>query len=365
MPCAASPRSPRSSRSSRWRCTLARLAGAALLAATRAALAAEPALGHGSQDALHAVGPQSGHVLWLWRLTLGVSTIVFALVLLAFLIALWRAPRATPQTPPDTRSLSQPEQRLARSVTTAVVFSALGLFVLIGASVWTDRAVARMSLHDALHLRIVAHQWWWQVEYDDPQPSRIFQTANELHVPAGRPVIATLEADDVIHSFWAPNIAGKKDLIPGRTSDITLRVDRPGTYRGQCAEFCGAQHAWMGFLVIADPPAQYEAWAAAQRQSATPPTDPLLRRGQQVFLNSDCVMCHNISGTDASARRAPDLTHFGSRQTLAAGTLRNDPADLAAWITDPQKIKPGTNMPGQTFSREDIGALVAYLESLK
>jgi cytochrome c oxidase subunit 2 len=317
------------------------------------------------QDALQAFGPQSAHILDLWRFTLALCTLVFGAVLAAFLIALWRAPRGTPETPPDVSSFGQAEPRLQRRVATAVALSALGLLVLVVASVFTDRALAQMSLKDALHIRVTANQWWWALEYDDTDPSKLFQAANELHVPVGRPVILTLKSNDVIHSFWVPSLAGKKDLIPGRTAQLQFRADKAGVYRGQCAEFCGFQHAKMAFVVVAEPPGQYAAWASAQRQTAQPPSDATLQRGQQVFLGSTCVMCHNIAGTGATARKGPDLTHFGSRSTIAAGTLPNDAQHLAAWISDPQKHKPGANMPGHAFAQEDLQALVAYLGSLK
>jgi cytochrome c oxidase subunit 2 len=317
------------------------------------------------QDALHAFGPQSGHILDLWRLTLGVCTLVFAAVLVAFLYAVWKSPRGTADTPPDLSAYEHSEPALQRRVGAAVGACAVLLVLLVAASVWTDRALAHLSLQNALHIRVTAHQWWWAVEYDDAEPSRIFTTANELHVPVGRPVIVTLRSDDVIHSFWVPNLAGKKDLIPGRTAQLQFRADKPGVYRGQCAEFCGFQHAYMAFEVVADEPPQYEAWADAQRKPSSPPTDAMLQRGQQLFLSTTCVMCHNVGGTDATGRKAPDLTHFGSRGSIAAGTLPNDAAHLAGWISDPQKYKPGANMPGHQFTRDDLQALVAYLESLK
>jgi cytochrome c oxidase subunit II len=345
--------------------TLLRLLVAVATLLLGPAAMAEPALAQGSQDALRTVGPQAGHILDLWRLTLAICTAVFALVLLGFLYAIWRAPKATVDTPADVSSFRRSEPRLQRNVIVATAVSALLLLVLIGASVWTDRALAQMSLKNAVHIRVTGHQWWWELQYDDADPSKVFTAANELHVPVGRPVILSLRSDDVIHSLWVPNIAGKKDLIPGRSAQLQFRADKPGVYRGQCAEFCGFQHAWMAFLVVADEPAQYEAWAARQREPAGPPADATLARGQQLFLSTTCVMCHNIGGTDASARKAPDLTHFGSRQHIAAGALRNGPAELASWIADPQKHKPGANMPGHAFTNEDMGALVAYLESLK
>jgi cytochrome c oxidase subunit 2 len=251
------------------------------------------------------------------------------------------------------------------SVVAAVALSAVLLMVLLVASVYTDRALARMQLADALAIEVTAHQWWWDVRYDDPQPARIFNTANEIHVPVGRPVIVTLKSADVIHSFWVPNLHGKKDLIPGRTATIQFRADQPGTYRGQCAEFCGLQHALMAFLVVASPAAEFEAWAESQRKPAPEPVDAKRMRGRELFVSGTCMMCHTIHGTTAGGRKAPDLTHVASRLTLAAGTLANTPQHLAAWILEPQKLKPGAHMPANPLPGEDLDALVAYLETLR
>jgi cytochrome c oxidase subunit 2 len=294
-----------------------------------------------------------------------VCTLVFVAVLIGFVRAVWRAPRASADTAPDLAPLQSPEPRTVRAIAWATGVSVLLLLGLVVASVGTDRALAALPLHNAVHVSVTANQWWWDLQYDDADTSKVFTTANELHVPVGRPVILTLKGGDVIHSFWVPPLAGKKDLIPGRTAQLVLRADRPGTYRGQCAEFCGAEHARMAFLVVAEEPAQYEAWAAKQRQPAAPPADALRQRGQQLFLGGTCVMCHNVAGTDATGRHAPDLTHVGARRTLAAGTLDNTSEQLARWIKDPQRVKPGTNMPGHDYTPEDLQALVAWLEGLK
>jgi cytochrome c oxidase subunit 2 len=216
-----------------------------------------------------------------------------------------------------------------------------------------------------VQIEVTGHQWWWELGYRGASPSDNFTSANELHVPVGRPVVIRLKADDVIHSLWVPSLAGKKDLIPGRTATMNFRADQPGRYRGQCAEFCGYQHAFMAFEVIAEPPAAYEAWAAAQRQPAPEPSDPTTRRGQEVFMRGACIMCHAIEGTTAAARKGPDLSHVGGRSTIAAGTLPNRPAEMARWIANPQDFKPGTNMPATSLSSDDMNALVAYLGSLR
>ena len=222
------------------------------------------------QSALHTAGVQADHIGSLWNLTLGLCTLVFVLVLGGCLFALWRAPRADAGTAPDLASLSGPERRTWRTIKWATGAAAIGLVALLVGDVLTSRAMARMPLQNAVNIELVGHMWWWEARYRDADPSREFSTANELHIPVGRPVVVTLRSNDVIHSLWIPNLQGKKDLIPGRTATLRLRADRAGTYRGQCAEFCGLQHAMMALLVEAEPNAQYEAWAARQRQPAPP-----------------------------------------------------------------------------------------------
>jgi cytochrome c oxidase subunit 2 len=328
------------------------------------ALAATP-VPQAPHDALDAMGPQAGHIVDLWRVMLWTCSLVFGAILAAIVFVILRAPKSGESSAPDLSTLNQPEPRVRRNVTASLVASSLLLFALVLASVFTDRALARMSLTNAMNIEVTAHQWWWTVRYLDGGHADTFVTANEIHVPVGRPVILQLKADDVIHSLWVPNLAGKKDLIPGRSTLMQFRADRPGTYRGQCAEFCGYQHALMGLLVVADAPAQYDAWVQTQRTPSLPPTEAKAMRGRQLFESTSCAMCHAIGGTQANAQHAPDLTHVGSRATLAAGTLPNTPSDLASWIRDPQKLKPGTNMPATPMSRDDLDALVAYLGSLK
>jgi cytochrome c oxidase subunit 2 len=319
----------------------------------------------GLHDALHAVGPHAGHIVDLWRIFLFICGGVFALVMAFLLVALWRAPRLRTQEPPDLRHVNQPEPGPRRSVVTAVTASVLLLLVLLVASVFTDRAIARLPLKDAVNIEVVAHQWWWTVRYVDGPVSETFETANELHIPVGRPVVVKLNADDVIHSFWVPSLAGKRDLIPGRTATVAFQADKPGLYRGQCAEFCGFQHAFMAFDVHAHEPAAYEAWRRQQLALPPPPATPQTVRGKQLMETLTCAMCHTVQGTQAQGKRAPDLTHLASRRTLAAGTLPNTPENLASWIQDPHKHKPGVNMPAHQLSGEDLAALVAYLGTLK
>ena len=216
-----------------------------------------------------------------------------------------------------------------------------------------------------MHVRITAHQWWWEIEYLDADPSRRLMTANELIIPAGRPVLLEMGSSDVIHSFWVPSLQGKKDLLPGYRTQLALQASRPGHYKGECAEFCGFQHAFMSIDVEAKAPDDFVAWMDAQLADAPEPVDHHLLQGREVFLRSSCVMCHAIQGTHAAARLGPDLTHVGSRRRIASGRLANNTATLAAWISDPQSIKPGARMPATALPAEDLTALSAYLASLK
>jgi cytochrome c oxidase subunit II len=318
-----------------------------------------------SQSALHPAGIQAQRILDLWHLTLIVCCAVFAAILIACFIALCRTPRAGHDTPADLSSTTSAEPRLRYSVITATAVSVVLLFGLVVADVVTDRALSRLPVADAVHIELTGHQWWWEARYAAGDGASGFTLANELHVPVGRPVIVSLVAADVIHTFWAPNLHGKKDMIPGRKTTIEFRADRAGVYRGQCAEFCGYEHALMSMLVVAEPPAAFDAWAARQRGLAPSPAGALEARGQHLFMSGTCARCHTISGTQATGTLGPDLTHLASRRTLAAGTLTNNRDALARWITDPRAIKPAVMMPPSPFAPDDLQALVAYLGTLQ
>ncbi|MCC8392276.1 c-type cytochrome [Paraburkholderia sp. MMS20-SJTR3] len=349
-----------------WRFAATGLAALAATQRATLAYAQQP-----PQDALHPAGIQAAHILRLWHISLIVCGAVFAAVLLATLIALVRrTERRADADPPSAQPLARPpEHGPQRAVLVASVASVVLLLGLIVADVLTDRALSRLPVDNALHLRVTGEQWWWKVDYpgDGPQPG--FSTANEFHVPVGRAVIIDLKASDVIHSFWMPNLHGKKDMLPGLDSTIEFRVDQAGRYRGQCAEYCGAQHAWMAMFVTADSPAQFEQWRARQAAPAgvlsTNEADPLAGRGQRVFEQSSCANCHTVRGTSAQGTLGPDLTHLMSRQTLAAGVLPNTQQNLAAWIRDPEAVKPGTTMPQVPLSASDRQALVAWLGTLQ
>jgi cytochrome c oxidase subunit 2 len=217
----------------------------------------------------------------------------------------------------------------------------------------------------APNVRVTGHQWWWEVEYLDGAVNEHVTGANEIHIPVGRPVDVELVAHDVIHSFWVPRLHGKVDLIPGTVNRIRIQADEPGHYRGQCAEFCGPQHAHMIFFVVADRPADYQAWLAHAREPAAAPADTFAAEGERLFMTNQCLLCHTIRGTDARGRVGPDLTHVAARLGIAANTLPNDIASLEAWVTHAQSLKPYSQMPNITaFSGEEARALVAYLRGL-
>ncbi|WP_309246660.1 cytochrome c oxidase subunit II [Ramlibacter montanisoli] len=212
----------------------------------------------------------------------------------------------------------------------------------------------------ALVVRVTGHMWWWDVQYGDAA----VRTANEIRIPVGRPVFLALDSADVIHSFWVPQLAGKLDMVPGRLQHLQLTADRPGTYRGQCAEFCGEQHANMALHVVALPPAEFDAWLAAQAQPAM--ATPAQEAGRQAFLAQRCDACHAVRGVTGESRLGPDLTHVGSRLQLAAGTLPNTEAGRRQWIAHVQKLKSGARMPSyERLGDETIAAISEWLGALK
>jgi cytochrome c oxidase subunit 2 len=233
--------------------------------------------------------------------------------------------------------------------------------------VWTMVALAKTSgppQHPAVTLDVTGHQWWWEVEYHGAGPAETFRTANEIHIPVGVPVEVRLHGADVIHSFWVPKLSGKTDTIPGQTNVSWLQADGPGRYQGQCTEYCGVQHAHMGFEVVAQTQSDFEQWRTHQLEDAMAPATADAQRGMSLVVYR-CGLCHEVRGTSAGAVSAPDLTHLMSRRMLAAGSLPNNPGNLVAWIENPQVIKPGSLMPEQHLSAQQLSDLRAYLESLQ
>ena len=225
------------------------------------------------------------------------------------------------------------------------------------------RAMAQSMKPEIL---VIGHQWWWEIHYLSDDPSKEVITANELHLPVGRPVNIEVATADVMHSFWIPALHGKVDMIPSQKNYIRLEASKPGEYKGQCAEYCGDEHARMRLLAIAQEPAQYQQWLDNQRMPGHEPTSPEAVAGKQVFLNSPCALCHEVRGTTAGGRVAPDLTHIGSRKMIASDLYENNDGYLEAWITHAQSLKPDCLMPNITqFSGEQLQQLVAYLRQLQ
>jgi cytochrome c oxidase subunit 2 len=321
-----------------------------------------------SQSALHPAGPQAGRIIDLWWMMFWVTGAVF-LVVMGFLVAALvrrrRPDGGEAADVPDVRPEASRERRMSHAVLAGVGLTVVILFVFLVRSYVTGRALD--SLHEQEHLTVsvVGHQWWWEVRYENATAAYVLTTANEIHLPAGRPVLFKLTSTDVIHSFWVPNLHGKMDLVPGHQNVTWLRADREGTYRGQCAEFCGHQHAHMAFTVVVEPYEKFKAWYDAQLKPAAEPQTESQAQGRHVFLSSTCVMCHTVRGTDAGSRVGPDLTHVASRATLAAGTLENTRGHLAGWVVDSQQVKPGNRMPPNNLEPADLQALLDYLQSLK
>jgi cytochrome c oxidase subunit II len=311
---------------------------------------------NGIQSALEPAGIQAERIASLWDLFLIVSAVVYVLVLLFLFAALFR------RRPLVMPAGASPRVRMAVSIATGL--TVLTLFGLLTASILTSRSIA--SVPDrAIQIGVVGKQWWWQIEYDDNDKSKRITTANELTIPVGVPVTVHLRSSDVIHSFWVPNLHGKRDLIPGKNATLTIQADRAGVYRGQCAEFCGYQHANMALWINAVTPAEYARWIDASRRPSRIPSTAEQRKGQQVFMASPCPLCHTIQGTPAGGKTGPDLTHFASRRSIAAGTYPNNRGFLGGWIVDAQHLKPGSQMPSMNLEQGELQPLIAYLESLQ
>lgn len=310
-------------------------------------------------SALDPAGPMAADIAQLWWLFVAISVVVYVVVIAFLVFALWRRKAVR-----DAAGQAAGDRKSRIVIASALCLTVLVLMTLAVSDFVLGR-VLTSSAQDPLRVKVIGHQWWWEVEYDDAVSSNRLHTANELHIPVGRAVAVELQAQDVIHSFWIPNLQGKRDMLPGRTTHIVLNAARPGIYEGQCAEFCGLQHAKMRMVVHAVSAEQFNQWRSHQLEPASAPTTPEQQRGQQVFLGSTCIMCHSIQGTAASATVAPDLTHVASRSYIAAGALPNTPTHLASWILNPQHVKPGSQMPATALNGTELAALVAYLGSLQ
>ena len=312
----------------------------------------------GNQSMFNPQGPAARSIAQLGWTLIGTSLVVYLIVMAALAWALLRTRR-----PSD--DLTETTRRLAAIIGGAVAVTALILVSLTVASAAVGRGLTAPTGAGAFTVNVVGHQWWWDFQYRGLTSSDLVTSPNELHLPIGVPVVLSVQSRDVIHSFWVPNLHGKRDLIPGEVTHMWLQADVPGVYRGQCAEFCGHQHAKMAFNVVAEPVERFQKWIQNQRNAAIEPATDQQRRGRELFLRSTCVTCHAISGTDAGSRVGPDLTHVGSRLTIAAGTLPNTAEHIRTWVSNPAAVRPGVRMPPNGLSPDDLDALVAYLRSLR
>jgi cytochrome c oxidase subunit 2 len=315
----------------------------------------------GWQSSFNAQAAQSEEIKRILLIFIAVSTVVWVAVMLVLLCGLIRR-RARREQPLDI--LEAFEHRAGSIILLAGIATTITVLALSVVSYGAQRTVFAND-PGAVTVKVTGHQWWWEVQYQGDSPHLSFTTANELSVPVGQPVTVQLESADVIHSFWVPSLTGKMDLVTGQQNRVQFTAKNPGVYRGQCAEFCGVQHAHMAFTVTALPPDEYRRWRDHQNQSAPSPSDPLGIRGEQLFRARGCGLCHTIRGTLAGGQLGPDLTHIGSRETIAAGTLPRNSGNLAAWIADPQHIKPGNLMLKMSLRSDELIAILHYLEQLQ
>ena len=297
-------------------------------------------------------GPKSDFTTWAWWGLFAAAAFVCCVVIAMTVLAGLVRRRSTKVRTGDGKRYVLVLGVILPSIVFACVF-ALGLGGLVAQSEPPSRP--------AITVEVVGHQWWWEFRYHGTSAV----TANTLHVPVGAPVELRMRTHDVIHSFWIPQVMPKMDLLPRRINKTWVTVDKPGSYRGECAEYCGVQHAHMDFQVVAQSQSDFRSWLQQQEQDAATPTAADAQHGRQVFTSTSCATCHTIRGTSAAGKVGPDLTHVGSRPMLAAGLIPNDTGHMSGWIADSQAVKPGNIMPPQHLSPSDLHDVVAYLQSLK
>lgn len=304
------------------------------------------------QSVLHPASGEAAAIAHVWWLLFWVLTLVFVLVMILTVWAILK--RGREDTGRKARFGGGAAVFLAGGIFPAITLAGLFLFVSL-----EPGAELRVP-DDELVIEVTGRRWWWEVRY----PASGVVTANELVIPAGRPTVIHLKSTDVIHSFWVPSLHGKMDAIPGVVNRFWLQPEEPGKWRGQCAEFCGRQHALMAFWVVALPPGEFAIWTARRQVAPRDPEKPRLVRGKEAFFRAACNECHTIRGTEAGGLAGPDLTDIGARLTLGAGTIPNNRGNLMGWIADPQALKPGNLMPRSYLKADELEAIADYLESL-
>lgn len=303
-----------------------------------------------NQSMLHTARPAATHIAWIWWFLFFVCTAIFLLVIVLTAVAIWGPRSITPQESPLGNRFI---------IFSGIIIPGFILFTLLVVSVRSQVVLGMPNTE--LTIRVTGHMWWWEVEY----PELGIVTANEIHIPVGQPVRIELTSADVIHSLWVPNLQGKMDLLPDKVNATWLLADEEGVFRGQCAEFCGVQHAWMGLEVIAMEPDQFNQWTDARRLPSRPELSQSEKHGFDVFFKVACHNCHAIAGTNAVGIRGPNLTYLASRRTIGAGLLENNHGNLSGWVANPQAAKPGNLMPRTHINSADMRSLVEYLETLK
>lgn len=308
-------------------------------------------------DSLDPAGPVAAQQKSLFMVVFWIAVGVFVLVEGALVFALFRfRQRRKDELPVQTHGNTRLE----------VIWTIIPALILAGVAVPTVGTIFQLAAAPppgSLQVTVTGHQWWWEIEYEESG----VVTANELHIPVGEPVLLSLESDDVLHSFSVPRLAGKQDLVPGRTETLTIEADGPGVYAGECAEYCGLSHANMRFIVVAQTAEDFDAWLDGQaRPAATPSEGSDAAEGLQAFQSGGCLACHAIQGVEGAEQEiGPNLTHFGSRRVFAGGILENTPQNVARWLDRPGDVKTGAKMRDYGLTDEQIDDLVTYLRGLE
>lgn len=307
--------------------------------------------------------PQAEAIRDLFLQVLLISAGIFLIVAGLICLALWKF-RARTQLP--DQDFGSHRKEIAWLVAPVIIVLWIG--AISAKLILTLNAVPPLYANgnanpdgDGVDLIVTGHQWWWEVEYPDAG----MVSANEIHIPTGKKLRVKLQSADVIHCFWVAQLARKMDAIPGRENYVWLEASRTGVYQGRCAEYCGTQHAWMNFQVVAHTPDDYEQWKTRHQGVPTPPGEAAASSGKKLFMQLTCSQCHTIAGTEAAGTYAPNLTHLASRRELGAGVIANSTENLRTWLRNPQALKPGCKMPNFKLSDEHLDQLVAYLETLK
>ncbi|MEE2972730.1 MAG: cytochrome c oxidase subunit II [Planctomycetota bacterium] len=327
---------------------------------------APPVAGAGVTSVLEPDSPPAREIRELGFLVLGICAAIFIVVQGLLVVAIVRGARAR-RAAEKAGDTSEPVQ-LHGSIPIEVAWTVIPIIIVFVLTLVTIRTIRDIDLTEApdgaMEVVVIGHQWWWEFRYPDPDgdPGAEVVTANEMHVPAGRPIWLRLESADVIHSFWVPRLAGKTDLIPGRTNHTWFEAERPGLYLGQCAEYCGTQHAHMLLRVYAHEPEDFDRWLTSQRGPTV--DEPSVARGRRVFMEYACMNCHTIAGT-SDGMFGPNLSKLATRDTIGSGFIPLDRENLKAWIDDPQALKPGCNMPALKLDDQELDDVVDYLMTLR